>query len=342
MVCKSHEICNFAPGMYRAFIHKVIRIWVLASLLVLSFTGIGQQRQNPFEVKPRLKNIRVQDTVRTQPAVVPALVRDTLTPPMPADSLAATRAEEKRSDINNPFEVDHVPQKKSSIAKRSEKMKEQAEATKTSNGFIFWFLLLACGLLAIVINTSQKAIGLIYKAILNENVLKLLQREESTKASSYLVLLYIIFTINLGVFAYLCVAHFGGPRGITVLLLFLAAVAVIYMIRHAGLAMCGKIFMVEKQTSLYSFTVMLFNQFVGILLIPANFLLAFGPLAYHQAIIWICLIILGMLIFLRTVRGIFIASEFLTDRIFQIFIYLCAFEIAPMLILIKTAMNLGH
>ena len=73
-----------------------------------------------------------------------------------------------------------------------------------------------------------------------------------------------------------------------------------------------------------------------------NFLFAFGPDYLQEIVLIITFIILGVLVLLRTIRGIFIVSEHLIGRIFQIFIYLCAFEIAPVLILIKTVMNLGQ
>lgn len=319
-----------------------INLWVFGLTMLLAAIMTGQQRQNPFEVKPRLKDLKPETLVIPSSSADSIVTRDTTVTGIIAEGAAAAEnSEAKQSGDKNPFEVDHVPQKKSALAKRSERIQEQARTTQSSNGFIFWFLLLACGLLAVVINTRQKAVGLIYRSIVNENVLKLFQREESTRVSPYLIILYLIFCINLGVFAYLSAVHFGGPRGILVLLALFVTVGIIYIVRHTALTLCGRIFDIEKQTSLYSFTLMLFNHFAGVILIPANFLLAFGPADYRGAIIWTCLIILGVLVLIRTLRGIIIVSEYLTDRMFQIFVYLCAFEIAPVLILIKTVMNLG-
>ena len=87
---------------------------------------------------------------------------------------------------------------------------------------------------------------------------------------------------------------------------------------------------------------MVFNIFLGICLIPLNFILAFGPSDFHGIMIGFSLTLGLIIVLLRTFRGVFIVSEYLVDRIFQIFIYLCAFEIAPMLILIKSVMNLAQ
>jgi hypothetical protein len=142
------------------------------------------------------------------------------------------------------------------------------------------------------------------------------------------------------VFAYLLFTQYGGPKGIFIYLYILVGTIGLYIIRHFSLMVFGIIFSLSKNTQLYSFAIMIFNHFAGIILIPLNFLLAFGPHEIKEIILWISIAILVILLFLRTIRGIFIVSEHLTDRFFQIIVYLCAFEIAPMLIFIKTLMNL--
>lgn len=172
-------------------------------------------------------------------------------------------------------------------------------------------------------------------------MLKLFQREESMKFSPYLFLLYLIYCINLAAFVYLTSDFFGGPRGILIFIYALIGIIGIYLVRHVSLNLLGDIFSLTKNTQLYGFSIMIFNQFAGLVLIPLNFLLAFGPSGIKEIILWSTIIILCILLLLRTVRGIFIVSEYLTDRFFQIFIYLCAFEIAPMMVFVKTIMNLS-
>ncbi|MBK9736668.1 MAG: DUF4271 domain-containing protein [Saprospiraceae bacterium] len=115
----------------------------------------------------------------------------------------------------------------------------------------------------------------------------------------------------------------------------------IYLIKHFSLFLLGNVFVLSKYTQLYSFAVLVFNVFTGIYLIPINFIIAFGPSNFNEIIIVISLFYLGFMILLRTIRGIFIVSNLISDRIFQIFIYLCAMEIAPVLILAKTVIKWG-
>lgn len=293
----------------------------------------AQTRVNPFEIKPRLKTMNIIDTFTPiRDSLISDSIQITTTEPV-------TASESLNNEFTNPFDVDHIPIRKSAIAKRTEKMQSQAESTHSSNTFLFWFLIFSCALLAVVINMKAKVLDLISRSILNENMLKLFQREESTRISSYLLLLYIIFAINFSVMVYLISDHYGGPKGIQIFLYILIGVIGLYIVRHFSLMVFGAIFGISKNTQLYSFAIMIFNHFVGIILIPLNFLLAFGPVEITGIILWATIGILSILLFLRTIRGIFIVSEHLTDRFFQIIVYLCAFEIAPMLIFIKTLMN---
>lgn len=315
-------------------------------VLMLCSMALAQSRSNPFEIKPRLKTMQIVDTL--MPSLPTNATVSGSIDTLGAGSVDSLSGVQKSAAANggslssdNPFEVDHVPIRRSPTAKRTENLQKQADNTQVSNGFLFWFLLLTSGLLAVVLNSKSKAVGILFRSIFNENMLKLFQREEQTKVSTYLILLYFIFIVNVAIYVYLVSAHFGAPKGIFVFLMILLGAVIVYLIRHFGLFLFGNAFLVAKNTELYSFTIMVFNQFAGVILIGINFLLAFGPEGVQEFMIWASFIFIGLLILLRTFRGIFIVSEHLGDRIFQIIIYLCAFEVAPILILIKTLLKFG-
>ncbi len=304
------------------------------------FTLVSSQtRSNPFEIKPRLKTLNITDTFTPVKLNLKGQGRESLN----NEESNSSEKSIQNSNINeNPFDIDHVPLRKSNIIKSSEYLNRPSIGSRSSNNFLFWFLLLSSGILAIVLNTKSKAISLIYRSLINENMLKLFYREESVKVSTYLFLLYFVFCINTAVYIYLISLYYGGPSGINTFFLILAGVFAVYIVRHLSLSVLGIVFKISKNTSLYGFTIMVFNHFAGLFLLPLNLLIAFGPESVKEIIIGISFLIILILVFLRTVRGIFIVSEYLIDRLFQIFIYLCAFEIAPILILIKTVMNSGQ
>ncbi|MFN8338147.1 MAG: hypothetical protein U0T36_03935 [Saprospiraceae bacterium] len=223
---------------------------------ILFTTLFGQNRGNPFEVKPRLKTMQIVDTFQSITVQV-----DSTHVPIQQKKIQKDSIQNVSTKEANPFEVDHVPVRKSSIANRTEKLRTQTESTQTSNGFLFWFLLFSCAILAIVINTKSKAIGLLYKSIFNENMLKLFQREESTKVSSYLFLLCDILCKYYG-FPLFGQCLLWRQKGIFDFIAILVGVVLIYIIRHLSLKILGYLFSISKSTDLYSFSIMIFNQFL--------------------------------------------------------------------------------
>lgn len=321
---------------------KYKRIFLSASMWLFLSLGItiAQSKANPFEIKQRLSSIPETEIEESPIQKVDTLNKNLAT----SDTINSINRQADIKSLSdeekNPFEVDHLPLRKNDMSMRTQKLKGQLEATQVSNAFLFWFLLLASALLAIILNTRAKSIGLISKSILNENILKLFYREESTRVSLYLLVLYFIFAINLAVLIYLVSENYSAPKGVLVFLGILTGVIIVYVIRHVFLGMLGNLFSISKSTQLYSFAIMIFNIFLGICLIPLNFILAFGPENFQGVMLWFSLGLVIIMVLLRTFRGVFIVSEYLFDRIFQIFIYLCAFEIAPMLILVKSVMKL--
>ena len=297
--------------------------------------GFSQSKTNPFEIKPRIKDVNTMDTLLSQGLTAQdSPIQDTTF--AIKDNVQSGIAISGNKQKVNPFEVDHVPISRSVATKKAEDMKNISDRTKGSTGFLFFFLLLACALLAIVLNTGSKTINLISKSLINENILKLFHREESVKPSSNLFLLYSIFAINLSAFIYLLSITYDGPSGIVSYLILIGIIGGIYLMRHFSLSLLGKIFPISKNTDLYSFTVMVCNLFMGLALIPINFFLAYGPQSFKEYLIVFSIILIGSILLLRLIRGFFIVSEYLGDRLFQIIIYLCAFEIAPVLILIRS------
>ncbi len=321
---------------------KYQRISLLTIYFLLSVTSFiqTQNRINPFEIKQRLKEVSRQDSSRSiTPQNITKSTIDTML--IGADStLLTSDIEILKQQKKNPFEVDHVPLRKSNASKKAEELQVISESTKGSNGFLLFFLFLACALLAIVLNSSRRSIGLISKSLVNENMLKLFHREETIKPSSSIYILYLVYCINMSVFIYLISIRYNIPTGIISYSLILGIVVVVYICRHLGLSLVGKVFPVSKNADLYSFTIMVFNHFIGLFLIPINFLLAFGPEIFMSVLLWFAMVFLGIITLLRIIRGLFIVSEYFGDRLFQIIIYLCAFEIAPMIILLKTVINI--
>ena len=341
-----------------------MRLFTLSVLFfILAFNARSQVVNNPFEIQTRLdsvynaennaesSNINVFDVYRPNETTLP--VR-----PTNVDSLEL----EEESDLvpavgediveevhdapggENPFDVSHIPIRKSKLKTEADAFKAPAKQARdksstSSNAFLFWLNLLTALIIAIVINTNRGAIQKISNSITNENVLKLIHREAKKGVVGVYLLLYFSFFINAAIFIYLFLFHFYKIHGwMSFQWTFLALVA-IYLARHVFLRVIGQVFPFKKESQLFSFTIQTFNLFIGIILIPFNLIIAFGPENTALPLIYIALGLIGILVLLRTFRGFLIASTYIQSNLFHFLLYLCTFEILPILVLIKIVGN---
>jgi len=109
----------------------------------------------------------------------------------------------------------------------------------------------------------------------------------------------------------------------------------LYLGKYLCLQLVGYIFSVRDLISTYIFVVYMINKVLGILLLPFILVLAFAKPAYYP-IAMVCGAVLTILLFLyRYLFSLTSVRNKLHISSFHFFLYLCAFEILPLLILYK-------
>jgi len=342
-----------------------MRFILSLTILVFVFSlGYSQEGTNPFEIQSRLDSVyqsdqseesssvnifdveRNDDRIVTSSELQAANSTTEESSIIPEVGEVDIRIDEKTETevLTNPFDVSHIPIRKSKLKKEADAFKTSIKKTggsksKDSNAFLFWLCLLTGFILAIVINTQRGAITKIAKAITNENMLKLNHREEKKGVNGHYILLYFSFIVNAAIFAYLILYHKFDQSGWYTFQLCFFGILLIYVAKHIFLSIISSGFPIQKEVSLYGFTIQSFNLFTGIVLIPLNLIIAFGPEKIAVSLIYLTLIIIGILLLLRSFRGFLIASRWISGNLFHFFLYLCAFEILPILLLIKVIGN---
>jgi len=203
--------------------------------------------------------------------------------------------------------------------------------------FIFWILIASLLILAVVINLKRKSFLNLYRAITNDNYLKLLQREEYNGSSFFFLLLYFLFFLNASLFLYQVLISKFDINGYKVFLFLFASLVVLYLVRLLSTFLLQITFPLEKEAKQYNFTIIMFNIIIGLLLIPVNILTAYAP--FGSKMIYVGLGIIAFFYLLRQIRGLFIAARIKGLSYFHFFIYLCTFEVAPIFWLISIANN---
>lgn len=178
----------------------------------------------------------------------------------------------------------------------------------------------------------------IVSAYFNERILQQVSKEDNMMTSWPYVILYLIFSLALGLFITVINASFLNydilnfesyiRTSLVVALLFIAK---ILMIRFLSF-----IFELKKVAREYVAVLYLVYFNSMLILMPFLLLVLFVPAVYFKLILIFFSTIASMLFlyrFLRTVVGLFGNLKF---SVFYLILYLCVLEVAPILILVKT------
>jgi hypothetical protein len=201
--------------------------------------------------------------------------------------------------------------------------------------YIFWILLGFLVLLTFVVNINRKLIPEISKSLLSDNYLRITYREYNKGFTQFLsYLLYTNFFAQAGVFMFLAQKPLTGTFNFP-WYYFIGGITGIYLVRHLVLWVLGSLFPVQKEASQFSFVIMQFNLFLGLILFGLNWLLAFGTENLSKPVIFAGLGSILIMFLLRQFRGLLLGARILSHYKFHFFLYLCAVEFAPLLLLYK-------
>ena len=209
---------------------------------------------------------------------------------------------------------------------------------RSDNEFMFYFLVCLLFYFACIKLFFGKyldnLITLFFRATMRHQQI----REQLLQNPLPSLLLNILFVISAGFYLSLLAKYYDftilGNFWITFLyaLLFVSA---IYVGKFIVLKLAGWIFNINSATSTYIFIVFLVNKMIGIFLLPVVVLMSFSnqtlltvlvPVSYLMLILFLCYRFLNAF---RPIR-----AEIKVNR-FHFFLYLCAFEIAPLLLICK-------
>lgn len=293
-------------------------------LIFLAFCVCAQaQTSNPFEIKTRVK--KAPETLEKAAEPVDNSNPFELKPRLNPGIAAAPKA----------------PQKESTSFPVRKKKKGKVSAEK-QRSFTFTVLVGVLILLALAMTLLREFIFKAYRAFLNDNMLGQLYREQGFLLNGPYLVLYSLYFISMGFFMYLALNHFEQlPFNGTWsnLIACIGTVMAVYLFKHLILRIVGWLFPIKKEISLYNFSIVVFNVIIGLAVIPFAIFMAFGPDDMFKMIFWIAIGMIGLALIFRQLRGLFISGKYLSLYKFHFLLYLCAVEIAPVMVLIKLILS---
>src|SRR5215475_2312452 len=119
----------------------------------------------------------------------------------------------------------------------------------------------------------------------------------------------------------------------------MAALAVIYLVKFMVLKFVGWVFSISRATDIYIFVVFLVNKMLGIFLLPFLILITFSGDDARNIFITISETMVVVLWVYRSLAAYRPVRNEIKLTPFYFFLYLCAFEIAPLLLIYKVLLT---
>jgi len=164
-------------------------------------------------------------------------------------------------------------------------------------------------------------------------------REQLLQSPLPSLLLNILFLLTGGLFlTFTAIQYKIAPNHLDFWLIYAYSIAlllVVYLGKFVMLKVIGWIFNVSHATDTYIFIVFLVNKIIGIFLLPVVVLLAFPFPDLYQVVFTLSFVLIVVLYIYRFIISYKpIRNEIKVSKL-HFFVYLCAFEIAPLLLIYK-------
>lgn len=175
--------------------------------------------------------------------------------------------------------------------------------------------------------------------LFNMNLGQQIFRDREFSLNIFGTLLYINAVLVIGIYVYQLSNYFQVQLPFeTVILNVAVCVAVfpvLYMLRSVVYFFIKAIFNFDVAIEYFRFNALIIYQLLAVALLPFVILMASvkEPVLYWVVFVSLCFIALAL--FIRFVKGFFISTTYVRFHIFYFLLYICALEIAPLLIVYK-------
>ena len=148
----------------------------------------------------------------------------------------------------------------------------------------------------------------------------------------------IFFLVSGAMYLDLLFRHYQFGTSYSFWLLFFyifVALGAIYLTKYITLKLSGLLFNITQTTDAYIFVVFMINKIMGVLLLPFLVLLSFTTNEFYRVGLVLSFIAIFILLGYRFILAYGLVRNQIRVKPFHFFLYLCCFEIAPLLLIYK-------
>jgi hypothetical protein len=228
-------------------------------------------------------------------------------------------------------------QQKPVLKKSSIQLMQGIKRNTTDRDILFYILIFLVFFLGLIKTSFPKYVNSIFSLSFQATFRQTQTREQMSYNVYPAFMLNLLFVLCGGLFITLF-AEFNRWSQLAFWQLFVYATAIlliVYVVKFAVISFTGWVFNAKEAAAEYRFVVFLINKLLGILIIPLLFLIAYSNDAVQNisVTIVICLAIFSLAI--RYLVSLARIRKNLSVTAFHFFIYLCAVEIIPLLVIYK-------
>lgn len=201
-------------------------------------------------------------------------------------------------------------------------------------GLVFYFAIVR----VLFYKYFNNLILLMFRASLKQKQIR--EQLIQTPLPSLLLNIFFVIVGGLYVLFLLRYYHIAGDMNFWLLLLYCSlAIGLIYTGKFLMLKFTGWVFNMRNATDTYSFIVFLVNKILGIFLLPLVIVMAFAVPSWQEALVTISYILVFFFFAYRYIVSFAPVRKEVKVSQFHFFMYLCAFEITPLLLIYKVLMR---
>lgn len=318
--------------------------------MLVVFSVYGQNQSNPFDLKYRpsqpISGTKAASTVAkpdsTTKSVELWLPKSEVKIVVPDTSRVSFDTTDLPILDSNPFELGDEGKMDSNALAPGEIVNEKADPVfkevvtptkkKPSKGIQIFFLLLSLLFLIFIVNVERSFVKDLWRVISNENYSSLhLRNQRNTMRQILLLMGYLVFVIQAGILLYHALDTFNYPGNLfDNIWTCMAFVLIVYLVRHSVITYLKWLFNNKKEMTLFGFDISIFNIMVGLVFLPINVMLNFGPESLAKPLIYIALAAAVLAYMMRQLRWMLTGRQLIANSLFLFFVYLCAVEILPL------------
>ncbi|MEO5681189.1 MAG: DUF4271 domain-containing protein [Chitinophagaceae bacterium] len=216
---------------------------------------------------------------------------------------------------------------------------ERSPAGQEALFYILAGLLFFFALVKLLFNKYvSNLLGLVFRGSLRQKQI----REQLLQTPLPSLFLNIFFVIVAGLYIFFLLQHYNTApvNGFWLLLLYcIVAVGLVYLVKFLILKFTGWIFNIRDAADTYIFIVFLVNKLLAIFLLPLLIVMSFSMASWANVLLTLSYVMIGAFFTYRYIVSFAPVRREVKVSQFHFFMYLCAFEIIPLLLIYKVLLR---